>query len=88
MVFFASPAKPWLAQHLETRNRVALETAIAADQNPPLMGLPEDPARDVDEAMQEIRDEVEVRRRKGVNVSVPTGEEMRVQVEEKLGKTL
>lgn len=87
-VFFASPAKPWLVRRLETRNRAVLKTLVAADQRAPLTGLPEDPARDVDEAMQEIKDEVELRRRKGVIASMPSGEEMRVQVEEKLGKTL
>lgn len=31
----------------------------------PLMGLPSDPARDLDEVTKEIRSEIEARRRKG-----------------------
>lgn len=54
----------------------------------PLMGLPSDLGRDVDEAVQEIRDEVEARRGKGRAGRMPTGVEMKTAVEEKLGKKL
>ena len=52
------------------------------------LGLPSDPAREVDEAVKEIREEVERRRERGQSVSLPTGGDMKVAVEEKLGKTL
>lgn len=52
----------------------------------PLMGLPSDPAKDIDEAVQEIKEEVEARRRRGISVSMPTGPDMKAAVEEKLGK--
>lgn len=53
-----------------------------------LMGLPSDPGRDFDEAMQEVKDEVEARRRKGTKVAMPRGEDLKSAVENKLGKEL
>ena len=54
----------------------------------PLMGLPSDPGRDVDEAVREIREEVEARRGKGKAGRVSTEVEMKAAVEDKLGKKL
>ncbi|MCJ1260253.1 lysophospholipid acyltransferase [Lobaria immixta] len=51
----------------------------------PLMGLPSDPGRDVDEVVREIREEVEARRGKGRAGRLPTGAEMKAAVEDKLG---
>lgn len=59
-----------------------------------LMGLPSDPGGDIDEAVREIRDEVEARRRKGGDdddggrVGMSTGVDMKVAVEGKLGRKL
>jgi len=52
------------------------------------MGLPSDPGRDIDEAVKEIKEEVEARRRRGTSASMPTGQNMKAAVEEKLGKKL
>lgn len=52
------------------------------------MGLPSDPAGDIDEAMLEIREEVEARRRRGSKVSMPTGVDMKVALETRLDKKL
>ena len=53
----------------------------------PLQGLPSDFTAEVDEVVEEIRREVEARRRKGsVNVGMPKGEDMKKAVEERLGK--
>ena len=52
------------------------------------LGLPSDPAREVDEAVKEIREEVERRRERGQSVSLPTGRDLKAAVEEKLGKKL
>lgn len=52
------------------------------------LGLPDDPAREVDEAVREIREEVERRRERGQSVSLPAGGDLKAAVEEKLGKTL
>lgn len=50
------------------------------------MGLPSDPAGDIDEAVREIREEVEARKRRGAPGRMPEGVEMKALVEEKLGK--
>ena len=52
------------------------------------MGLPSDPEKDVQEAVNEIKQEVEMRRRRGSLAGMPTGEEMKAAVEKKLGKNL
>lgn len=52
------------------------------------LGLPDDPAGDIDEAVQEVREEVEARRRRGQSIGMPTGAELRAIVEVKLGKKL
>lgn len=55
----------------------------------PLQGLPSDVITEIDEAVDEIRKEVEARRKRGsMNVSMPTGNEMKAAVEEKLGKKI
>ena len=52
------------------------------------LGLPSDPAREVDEAVREIREEVERRRERGQSVNLPAGGDLKAAVEEKLGKKL
>ena len=95
IAFFASPAKPYLIRKLKERNKgVALKKGEDKDENQknnengehPVMGLglPSDPAREVDEAVKEIREEVE----RGQSVSLPAGGHLKIAVEEKLGKTL
>ena len=96
--FFASPAKPYLIRKLKERNKGAAlkkgENIVENRKNEngehPVMGLglPSDPAREVDEAVKEIREEVERRRERGQSVSLPAGGDMKVAVEEKLGKKL
>ena len=48
------------------------------------LGLPDDPQREVEEAVEEIKGELEVRQRRGSKITVPTGGEMRRLVEERL----
>lgn len=86
MAFFASPAKSWLIKRLEERNQPALKRAESFEH--PLMGLPSDPAGDIDEAVKEIREEVEARRSRGASISMPTGANMKAAVEDRLGKKL
>ncbi len=86
MTFFASPAKPWLIRKLKKRNQNSLQPKEKAEH--PLMGLPSDPAGDIDEAVREIKEEVETRRRRGQSISMPTGGDMRAAVEDKLGKKI
>ncbi|MCJ1341112.1 lysophospholipid acyltransferase [Bachmanniomyces sp. S44760] len=89
MAFFASPAKVWLVKSLKERNQPHLQPSLSQETvGQPLMGLPSDPVRDIDEAVKEITDEIEARRRRGSKASVPSGLDMKHAVEEKLGKTL
>ena len=89
MAFFASPAKAWLVQRLKKRNHPALQRSASQETiGQPLMGLPSDPGRDIDEAIHEVREEVEARRRRGFSVNMPTGQDLKRAIEEKLGKEL
>lgn len=103
LAFFASPAKPWLIKRLNTRNKALKRSqeeqqrqqrpAVPLDQQlfeNPLMGpgLPSDPAKELDEVIMEIREEVESRRKRGGSLSMPTGKDMKIAVEDKLGRKL
>ncbi|KAI2630605.1 MBOAT-domain-containing protein [Hypoxylon sp. NC1633] len=67
MAFFASPAKAYLRKMLEKRTRdagVRLVRSVSTDSitgkaQEPILGLSADPGRDIDEAFQELREEVE-----------------------------
>ncbi|DAA79374.1 TPA_exp: Uncharacterized protein A8136_0147 [Trichophyton benhamiae CBS 112371] len=50
------------------------------------LGLPNDLAQDVEDAVNEIKKEIETRRRRGSVVTMPTGAELRNILEQKLGK--
>ena len=98
MAFFASPAKRYLIQRLSERNNDNKQKMQAGsdmdrmekeERGHPLQGLPSDFTTEVDEVVEEIRREVETRRRKGsVDVGMPKGEEMKKAVEERLGKKI
>lgn len=89
MAFFASPAKRYLTKKLDKRNHPYVRKTIAQEtQYPPSLGLPNDPGREIDEAIEEIKQEVETRRRRGSKVTMPSGEGLRAAIEEKLGRSL
>jgi len=89
MAFFASPAKPYLIKRINARNAPAIHRTVSQETyGPPTLGLPSDPGRDIDEAFEEIKQEVEIRRRRGSKVAMPTGQELRVALEEKIGKRI
>ncbi|ERF73803.1 hypothetical protein EPUS_05507 [Endocarpon pusillum Z07020] len=89
MGFFASPAKQYLIKQINKRNHPRVQrTASQETLGQPTLGLPSDPGRDIDEALKEIRTEVETRRRRGSRVSMPTGQELKAAVEDKLGRKL
>ena len=58
----------------------------------PILGMPTDPAAVVDEAIKEISEEVEARRRQGSQAKMPEGQELvselRQRVKEKTGLEL
>ncbi|MCJ1353094.1 MAG: lysophospholipid acyltransferase [Icmadophila ericetorum] len=85
MGFFASPAKVWLIKTLNKRNHPMLQRTISQETiSQPLLGLPSDPAQDLDEAMNEVREEFEARRRKGLDVNMPTGNQLKDMAATKL----
>ncbi|EER28995.1 lysophospholipid acyltransferase [Coccidioides posadasii str. Silveira] len=89
LAFFASPGKKFLVKKLDARNK-----GLAAGRRdekkepaqPPTLGLPDDPEREFDEAVSEIRSEIEAKRRRGSVVSMPSGHELKVLIEERLGR--
>jgi lysophospholipid acyltransferase len=84
-----SPVKAYLVGQLKRRNRPhAPRTMSQETVRPPTLGLPNDPERDFDEAVAEIRAEIESRRRRGSVVTMPTGEELKIAVEQKIGRKL
>lgn len=98
MVFFASPAKPWLIKHLNARQKDAKmqQQQRQGQQQPtlppehPIMGggLPNDPGKELDDVVREIKEEVEARRKRGASVTLPRGQDMKAAVENKLGRKL
>ncbi|KIW73132.1 hypothetical protein PV04_01273 [Phialophora macrospora] len=89
MAFFASPAKKMLVQRLDKRNHPYTRKTMAEEtQYPPSLGLPNDPGREIDEAIDEIRAEIETRQRRGSTVTMPTGEGLKRAIEHKLGHKL
>ena len=50
--------------------------------------MPEDLEKEVTDAVQEIKEEVESRRNREGSISMPTGADMKAAVEEKIGKKL
>ena len=77
MAFFASPAKLYLIGRLKERNEGHSQWKPAASQpiEAPNLGLPNDPTRDIDEAVQEIKREIETMKKRGAKVSMPTEQE-------------
>jgi lysophospholipid acyltransferase len=90
MVFFASPAKAYLVKQVKRRSsRPRMARSVSTESIPPTtLGLPNDPEQDLDEVVQEIKSEIESRRRRGSVVTMPTGEELKIAVEQKIGRKL
>ncbi|PWY83029.1 MBOAT family protein [Aspergillus heteromorphus CBS 117.55] len=89
LAFFASPAKGMIMQKLKSRNRPHMTRTTSSDAlQQPTLGLPSDAVQAIDEAVQEIKAEIESRRRRGSVVTMPTGEDLRAAVESKIGRKL
>lgn len=82
--FFASPARAYLSAKQKKRSRPALARTVSADT--PVLGLPNDLEKEVDDAIKEISEEIEEMRRNGATKSMPSAPELRAMVEEKLRK--
>ena len=89
MAFFASPAKPYLKNRLSAQNHPHLQKTMSQETSHlPVFGLPNDPGREIDEALDEIRFEIQRRQRRGSKVEMPGGAELRRELERKLGKKI
>ncbi|KAJ9609104.1 Lysophospholipid acyltransferase [Cladophialophora chaetospira] len=87
--FFASPAKKMLIKKLDARSHPRVRKTLAEEtQHPPSLGLPDDPGREIDDALDEIRAEIETRQRRGSAVTMPTGDGLKRAIEQKMGKKL
>jgi lysophospholipid acyltransferase len=89
LVFFSSPAKGILIKKLKARGRPNVVRSTSTDSlHEPTLGLPNDAIKEFDEAVQEIKSEIESRRRRGSMVTMPTGEELKAAIEGKIGRTI
>jgi len=74
--FLYSPGRPWLAAQLKKRNgentKPAMQRMESHDSNRMpeggTLGLPDDPEKELQEMVREVREEIERRRRRGSNV--------------------
>ncbi|EDN04600.1 MBOAT family protein [Histoplasma capsulatum] len=92
--FFSSPAKRYLVKRLRARGSGPVSRQPSRPREPhepseqPVLGLPPNPGRDIEDAVNEVMREIEVRRRRGSVVAMPSGRELMAAVEEKLGRKL
>ncbi|OKL56767.1 hypothetical protein UA08_07921 [Talaromyces atroroseus] len=84
VAFFVSPAKGYLIAQQKKRSRPALARTVSAEN--PVLGLPNDLEKEVDNAIKEISEDIEEMRKNGSKVSMPSPQELRGLVEEKLGQ--
>ncbi|OTB08472.1 hypothetical protein M426DRAFT_317095 [Hypoxylon sp. CI-4A] len=91
MAFFASPAKAYLRTELDKRTRTsgvkmvrsASTDSLTGRGQEPVLGVSSDPARDIDEALQEIKDEMD-RVRKEAQTKGPNVKNGKVEVKKEL----
>ncbi|KAJ5139043.1 Membrane bound O-acyl transferase MBOAT [Penicillium bovifimosum] len=85
-----SPLRKYLIAQLKSRSRpqVGRTASTESVHHPPDLGLPNDPERDFDEVVAEVKAEIESRARRGSTVKMPTGEDLKVAVEQKIGRKL
>ncbi|OJJ04636.1 hypothetical protein ASPVEDRAFT_54768 [Aspergillus versicolor CBS 583.65] len=89
LAFFASPAKGILVKKLKSRDRPKMVRSASTESiQEPTLGLPSDAFKEFDDAVQEVKSEIEFRRRRGSVVTMPTGEELKAAVEDKIGHPL
>ncbi|EAU32345.1 conserved hypothetical protein [Aspergillus terreus NIH2624] len=89
LAFFGSPAKGLLIRKLKARNKPYIpRTTSTEDMRQPTLGLPSDAIQEFDDAVEEIKAEIESRRRRGSVVTMPTGEDLKAAVEDKIGRKL
>ncbi|PGH06624.1 lysophospholipid acyltransferase [Blastomyces parvus] len=88
--FFSSPAKGYLVKRLKARGGPVSRppAGVREPSEQPVLGLPPNPGQDIEDAVNEIKREIELRKRRGSVVTMPSGQELKAAVEEKLGRKL
>lgn len=84
----ASPVRKYLVKRLDQRNQSAAKRAKEEPARAPVLGLSEDVGEDMDEVIEEIKQEIETRRRSGSVVTMPSGQELKAAIEDKIGRKL
>lgn len=74
--FFASPAKGFLIKKLNERAGTSGHLKKTQSQEDlrsrePMLGLPSEPQKDLEELVSEVKAEVEIRQRKGIQSAEP-----------------
>jgi lysophospholipid acyltransferase len=67
-VFLITPGKQWLQSQVKAKNRPAMARADSHD-GAPTLGLPNDPGKAWDEMVEEITNEIDARRKKGIPIT-------------------
>ncbi|KLJ10549.1 hypothetical protein EMPG_14069 [Blastomyces silverae] len=88
--FFSSPAKSYLVKRLKARGGPVSRppAGVREPSEQPVLGLPPNPGQDIEDAVNEVKREIELRKRRGSVVTMPSGRELKAAVEEKLGRKL
>ncbi|EEQ90171.1 hypothetical protein RJZ56_003066 [Blastomyces dermatitidis] len=88
--FFSSPAKGYLVKRLKARGGPVSRppAGVREPREQPVLGLPPNPGQDIEDAVNEVKREIELRKRRGSVVTMPSGQELKAAVEEKLGRKL
>lgn len=87
LAFFVSPARGLLLKKLKARNKPHVPRAVSSENiRQPTLGLPNDAIQEFDDAVQEIRAEIESRQRRGSLAHMPIGDELKAAVEDKIGR--
>jgi len=82
MAFFASPARKWLAKRLDQRNHPHVLQRTKSETRMPNLGMLD--TEEIDRAIDEIKEEVDTRRRRGSKVEFPNGDALKKAISERV----
>lgn len=82
MIFFASPAKVWLIKKLDKRNHPHVLKRTASEQRMPHLGMLD--TEEIDQAIDEIKLEIDSRRRRGSKVEFPSGDALKQAISQRV----
>lgn len=82
MAFFASPAKSWLTKQLNKQNHPHVLQRTKSEERIPHLGMLD--TEEIDHAIDEIKAEVEDRRRRGSKVEFPSGDALKQAISKRV----